>query len=503
MSSTWDATGVVHLRDLVDRYRWDTRKLPAYLDRLGLGDVSQKAPPDQFTTSSFSTPKRLIVLNRDEDTDLWKRFRSWLSQAAELHLVVCHYHQPDLERRHQLEREAFSALAELPIVQLVHWVKGEEAPASLGLVLENSKLGWPNPPTLPALETSGPGPWLEWPDPPGWQPELDWPRWVCHRDGAPAMYHPSSGRFLNLRSGEWSEPVGPPTKQTRLCVAPDGQRLLSSNFRGEYSLLDLTSGRLHTFQGPAGSPIGIWPGQEIGWSGHRCTFNWLHLQQRAGGSLSACDHDWPCGHEKKQYGFLDNEPCWVHLSPICDAYLSVYQKDAVISAALPVGWRSFGAVWAATSDPAMDPTRALFFTHDGSNETGDPQEVEDGDARDLRPVIVLGPDPAHRYALDLSRSVYRIVGESVSEVNEPVDGYAVFDSNHDGVRYETGRLLGGWGRSLLVCSGSELWREDLVSGQRASLGRESKEISWAFPIPASANLILVSGGQERAQIRLV
>ena len=497
MSTAWDTVGVVHLRDLVDRYRWETRKLPAYLDRLGqrLGAIEG---------SSLQPPSCLIVLNRAEDIDLWPRFRGWLALAEELHLLLCHNEEKGAEYDQEVENIALQALQGLPVRRLLHWRKGDPAPAPFARLISDSVSTLPPPGNLLPLEDPlEAGPWIELPERRLEDPELMWPRWCCRRDGHPSLYDPRRGRFLDLRSGEWGEPVGPLTENVFLAVWPDGSRLITSNYAGDFSILNLRTRGLTVFKGPAGAPIGIWPGGQVGWAGHRCTFSWLSLGERGGGTLAACDHDWPCGHEKKQYGYLDNEPCWIHLSPIADCYLSVYQKDAVISQTLPVGWRTFGEAWAAVSEPALDPSRALFFTHDGEQGRGDPEEAEDGDARELRPTIVLGPDPAFRYALDLRRPVYRIVGELVTLVNETVDGYAVFDAAHQAVRHGQGRLLAGWGRSLTGWQEGRLWREDIANGERHDLGPEPEEISWAFSLPASANVILVQQTDHRVRVRLV
>lgn len=502
MSSTWDTVGVVHLRDLVDRSRWDTRKLTAYLDRLGLVEVSQKSPPGQISTSSLLPPKRLLVLNRDEDSQLLRQFRAWLSQTAEFYVAICYNDETSPEQRRRWETEALEALSGLPAVRLAHWEKGRDAPQDLQNFLKTSRLTWPSPLPLRAANLDPPGPWIPWPELLAPDPECHWPRWVCRRDDKPSIYLPRSGRFLDLTSGTVSESVGPPTEDTFLTVWPDGSRLVSSNFRGNFSALDLQRGQLSTFQGPTGTPLGFWPGQPLGWAGHRCTFSWVFHDEEQGGTLSACDHDWPCGHEKKQYGHLNNEPCWIQLSPLSDAYLSVYQKDAVISQDLPVGWRSYGEVWAATAEPGLDSTRALFFVYEEEDSVGDPQEPEDGDARDERPVIALGPDPTHRYALGLHKSVYRVAGHNVTKVNEPFDGYAVFDAKHQAVRYGNGRLLGGWGHWLTGLSEGVLWREDVVTGRRFALGSEQERIDWSFPVPGSSNLILVSD-TEHPMLRLV
>ncbi len=494
----WASVGVVHLRDLVDRSRWDLRKLPAFLDRLG-------GRPGQLEVSSLTPPRRLIVLSRADELELWPQFRCWLSQAQELHLALCYNEPLPPSTRDALEREVLTLLAGLPIVRLEHWEKGAPAPPTLTALLQESAFGLPQPSALPPSNRRLPaGEWTDLPRNLMGDPELMWPRWICQREGRPALYYPPQGQFLDLTSGQWSDPVAPRTDSLNMAVWPDGERLISSNQAGHYSVLDLDSRALRLFQGPRGAPIGIWPGGRVGWSGHRARFSWLTFDGSEGGLLSAGDHDWPGGHEKKQYGYLDNEPCWIHLSPINDAYLSVYQKDAVISQTLPVGWSLMDGAWAALAEPASDPTRALFFVHDGGSGLGDPDEAEDGDAREARPVIALGPDPTCRYALDLSRPVYRVVGPTVCPVERESDErFAVFDAYHQPVRRGQGRLLGGWGRWLTVLDQGRLWSEETASGERHDLGPEEEEISWAFSLPASSNMVLVQEREARVRVRLV
>ena len=499
MKDDWEGVGVVHLRDLVDRHRWELRKLPAYLDRLG-------HKPGELTTSSFLPPSCLIVLNRAEDVDLWGRFRYWLSWAKELHLVLCHYETASAERRLSLERKVAESLGGLPVLEISHWEKGGSAPDGVLQRLKAASWSLPTPaPIVASLDSrEGNSPWLELPYSSSQDPELLWPRRVCRREGRPSLYVPEKGCFLDLTTGDWGEQVGPAAEHHNLAVWPDGSRLITSDGKGDFSLLQLSTGSLKLFQGPPGAPLGVWPGGRIGWSGHRCTFHWLSLTESDGGALSACDHDWPAGHEKKQYGYLDNEPCWIQLSLLNDCYLSVYQKDAVLSQSLPIGWTVFGNSWAALAEPASDPTRALFFVHDGTVGFGDVEDACDGDARDARPVIVLGPDSKSRYALDLQRPTYRVVAETVTEVNsEPLDGYAVFSNSHEVVRYGKGRLLGGWGRALTVWQNGRLWREDIVTSERSLLGEENEEISWAFSLPGSCQVVLVHQTETTLKVRWI
>ena len=84
-----------------------------------------------------------------------------------------------------------------------------------------------------------------------------------------------------------------------------------------------------------------------------------------------------------------------------DCYLSVYQKDAIINDEVPIRWTSYGNTWAACRRQTSKK-RALFFCHDETDSwDGNPLDADDGDARMHRPAIVLGPNQAFRYALDL------------------------------------------------------------------------------------------------------
>src|SRR4029079_7670212 len=95
------------------------------------------------------------------------------------------------------------------------------------------------------------------------------------------------------------------------------------------------------------------------------------------------------------------------------------------------------------------------------------------DNRELSPVVVLGPDDAARYAVDLHDRVVRIAYAGTAEVaaivGGPDAGYAVFDADHGIVRRAEGRLLGGWFRHATIEHDGWLWREDLATGRRTML----------------------------------
>ena len=220
--------------------------------------------------------------------------------------------------------------------------------------------------------------------------------------------------------------------------------------------------------------------------------------------LSRSEHDWPCGHSKKQYGYLDNEPCRLQLSPNLDAYLSVFQKDAIISTALPIRWKIGRNFMTALTEPADDPERALFFQHDPEDGYSEnPDDPFEDDAGSLAPSIALGPSRNYQYSLGGRADLYRIQGEECSRVRFSGD-YAIFDHKHNLVRSGIGRLLFGWGEYITLLKGEHLIREHVETGERRTLGRVDRVVDFALPISGSYNGVLVNVVDERnAKIRLV
>ncbi|MCX5746184.1 MAG: hypothetical protein NT062_27215 [Proteobacteria bacterium] len=236
---------------------------------------------------------------------------------------------------------------------------------------------------------------------------------------------------------------------------------------------------------PAGTPaderrlrpgylaLGFDPHHPIGWRGARMRFDYVYVGRDEIGYLSASDHDFPCGPAKKLYGYADNEPVQIQLTPTADACAARFEHDVLVTSAIPIPWTCAGDVDVAVF--ATDPRRAVFFAQEAEPRTDD---LLDDDARDLAPALVLGPDDAARYALDLGLRVYRITrppgapdrpdGEAV-HVGGPHDGYAVFDADHRLVRRGTGRLLGGWYRHATIEDAGAYWREDLATGVRTRL----------------------------------
>lgn len=496
------AVGVVHLRDLRSRHAWHEPELPRLLELYGVELEGRE-------TATFEPPGELLLICPIGQVEVLPQHRCWLGQTSRLHVLLsyrdCPEAREDTELGTFLEEEARRCLRGLPLASLERfWDDGslEEAPLELFGLLDKPLA--PEPPTL--LTSRAPyvaGPWLQLPPPPFMEPETYWPSLVCVRKGRVSVFVPELSSFLSLSDGSL-EKVEAGSDLVWAAAWPDGSRLLFSNHQGEFRVVDLESGQVRTSRGPYGRPVGLWPGGRIGWSGARCTFSWLSLGEGEVGLLAACEHDWPCGHEKKQYGFLDNEPCWVHLSRLNDAYLSVYQKDAIVSSAVPLRWRRCEGGWAAVGRPCADFGRALFFGSEGNWVEGDPTDPDASDLRDFRPVIVLGPDPGARYALDHSRAVYRLTNTESVLVRSPEESYGIYNARHELVRLASGRLLGGWDRALTVLEGGRLRRDDILSGKSIDLGSEEEPVSWAFSVPGTPNVVLVAGeGKDDTRVRLV
>ncbi len=496
------AVGVVHLRDLRMRYAWHEPELPRLLELYGLELGNER-------TGCLAPPGELVVVCPADEVAALKQHRPWLSQVGRLHVLLSFRDCPDaledLELLELLEGEARLGLTGLPVVTLEPFRDGD-LPESCALELFANLEAGALPDPAPLLAGRAPyaaGPWLALPSPPFMDPETYWPSLVCVRRGRPSVFVPGLSSFLSLSDGSL-EKVEAVSDRAWVAVWPDGSHLVFGDHRGEFQVVDLDSGRVRSCYGAYGRPVGIWPGARVGWSGGRCVFNWLSVGEETVGTLAACDHDWPCGHEKKQYGYLDNEPCWIHLSRLSDAYLSVYQKDAIVSSQVPVRWRRCEGGWAATGRPCEDPGRALFFCYEGNWMVGDPTDPNACDLRDARPVIVLGPDSGARYALDHSRPVFRLTNQRSELVCPPSSSFGVYDASHRLVRQGRGRLLGGWDRSLTLLEGDRLRREDILSGASVDLGTETEPVSWAFSLPGTPNVVLVAGeGREDTRVRLV
>ncbi|HEU0030114.1 MAG TPA: hypothetical protein VFQ53_05760 [Kofleriaceae bacterium] len=228
---------------------------------------------------------------------------------------------------------------------------------------------------------------------------------------------------------------------------------------------------------PGWIPLGVDPVHPVGWRGDRMSCYWEYR----GSFLASTDGDYPCGPEKKLYGFSDNDPVQVTLAPDASAFVARFEHDVLVTSAVPIAWRPHGAVDVATFE--RDPHRAVLFAQDADDPGPREPDIDplEGDARDLAPVVVLGPDDRARYAVDLRHLVYRITqpetGNAVAvAVGGPHAGYAVFDAEHRLVRRGDGRLVGGWVRWATIEHGGLYWREDLATGARVPIAVADRRV---------------------------
>jgi hypothetical protein len=242
--------------------------------------------------------------------------------------------------------------------------------------------------------------------------------------------------------------------------------------------------------------LGADPIHPISWRGDRMTVHWYFK----GHYLCRSEHGWPCGPAKKLYGYKDNDPVQVCVAPDTTTYVERFEHDALV-AAVPFAWHRAGDVDVALRP--FDPCRALFFAQDEANDVGHPRTdpsvtIDDEEARDLAPAIVLAPD--HRYALSLEHRTYRIdVGGAASFVGGPNEGFAVFERDHTLVRRGIGRLLGGWYRHATIEENGHYFREDLATGERTLLGPVDFEHCADEAVEAVARDAMLEGNVERAR----
>lgn len=496
--------GVLCLEDLWRRPQGGGTRLEEILRAAGV-------TPDKETCSSPHPPTDLVMLCTLEYCGILWRYQLWLSQCQRLRLVLelpASEIWEDPELRELFGEELADALGDL-VIEETRYVPDLAAPEVgewLATLLQTRSES-PGPEELGPTLVPDPlpfGPWCAVPEFRKYEDaETYWPPLACVRKGEPSIYLPSSRTFLSLRTGEQSDPV---CEREEFCVGvwPDGSRLL---YGAPYSpptfVHDLGTGEIARQNALSGQPIGVWPDSAYAWVGARCRYGWLYQKGGQVGALIGCEHDPPCGHEKKQYGFLDNFPCWIHLSRREDAYLSVYQKDAIVSSSVPHQWNSCDNGWVYVHRENSDPTRALFFIYEGRWIDTDPTDPLACDARDERPVIALGPSAEARYALDLSRPVYRLNNEGSVLVHEPEVSYGVYDAHHHLVRISPGRLLGGWDVYLTVLRDGHLYRDHTLTGGSEELGEVGGPVDWAFSLPRTPNVILVAGKEGATRMRLI
>ena len=479
--------GIVHLGDLLSRHRWDVPRIPSFLKAANLDTLSDNE------ISQISPPEVIIVVCHALDSEVAAKFQPWLSEASRVILVLSFLDTEsalkDPKMLALIRTDFGDALEDVQLTDILLWSGMEQ---DTGVPKQAVSLAEGSVEEEPQKD-------LEQRPPLHLEPSTDWhslggvpcgeyqrviPRLLARKENQLLFLDQSSAQIRCLSSGEVVRRVPPCSESSALL--PGGNVLTE------------------IAHAPPGEPFYFDYQARLGAQGHRCHFTWLYRGSKQIGVLSRSEHDWPCGHSKKQYGYLDNEPCRLQLSPNLDAYLSVFQKDAIISTALPIRWKIGRNFMTALTEPADDPERALFFQHDPEDGYSEnPDDPFEDDARSLAPSIALGPSRNYQYSLGGRADLYRIHGEECSRVRFSGD-YAIFDHKHNLVRSGIGRLLFGWGEYITLLKGEHLIREHVETGERRTLGRVDRVVDFALPISGSYNGVLVNVVDERnAKIRLV
>jgi hypothetical protein len=414
--------GIVDLRDLNGRYAWNPLKIPRFIERAGLtpaGAVEQR----------FAAPQVVIAIVPVDLPELLARSRGWLASAVRV-IVAC-----DGAVAHFDEAAWDDVLATFPNAELIPWMSpSEQVERAVALAA-----GLPEPPPPVAVATEK----RELP-PSAWTPFRCESRWRA-ADVIASQ--------LALRDGR------------AVLLLGDGRHVDLGALPPELVIGDVFAPlrpRDHRQLQPGGQALGFDPVHPVGWRGDRMTVYWSYVADDGPCFLSANDHDWPCGPAKKIMGHMDNDPVQIALAPALDACLWRFEHDVTLTSSIPVRWQRAGAVDVATWP--TDPLRAVWFVKDERFE-----DLTDDDCREVAPAMVLGPDAHQRYALDLSRLVYRIMGKEAVPIGGPDAGYIVCSADHQVVRRGTGRLVGGWFRWATIEADGAYWREDLATGERTPI----------------------------------
>jgi hypothetical protein len=448
---------VVHLNDLAHRYMWDPRAIGPFLAATGL-DV--EATP---AYRAFAPPRVLVVIVPIDQAMLVRRARAWLADAA--HVVVVRDRTAEREAPELCalqEEEWRDALAGLPRSEVIDWADaGEPAPcrAAIARAVERAREVEDvrvEPPVHDAIE-------------------LPASAWVAITQAA-SWFEAAIAAQLRLRArrpvlidatGAEVDLAAPPAT-IALDYTPEALRGLPAG-------MDIAAARTEY---PGLLAGGFDPVHPIRWRGHRMAVYWYYLA--AGGAeafLSATDHDYPTGPSKKLWSYDDNDPVATAVTPAGDACAQTFDHDVLVTTGVPIGWHRAGAVDVAAF--VGDPRRAVYYAQTEEFLEGASPDLLDEDARELAPVVVLGPDATACYAVDLRHRVVRITGAhpapAVAEpVGGPDGGHVVCDAEHRIVRRATGVLLGGWFRHATIEDAGQQWREDLATGERTLLGSAAR-----------------------------
>jgi hypothetical protein len=490
--------GVVDLRDLGSRYAWDELKIARLIQAAGL-------EPRGPIKHRFGPPELVVAVVGFEDMEQVERSRAWLQDAQRVLVLRRHDEEPiaDDELRNYVE-ELWQELATgfaVPL-ELHDWrTEGDlravlKRAAELAARLEATPDAAPRRPAL----TLPPGARFEW-LPRQYGDPLNFAQAL-----ASGLRLAPSGAVLETETGSFflarqTEAVQQDHFGYFESALPDGRRIVRQ--RGKEGRHRWLLGE-QAFTAYGDVLVGFDSHHPVGWSGYRMFQYWIYLGKTGPGYLSCTDHDYPCGPSKKLYGYADNDPVRAELAPDASYVAFTFEHDVLLTSALPIRWRSAGAIDVA--DFPRDLERTVLFVHDP--ESPFTTDLLDEDARDRPPGVVLGPSPSARYAVDLSGHTYRIAGATPKEgrvvpVGGPEPGFAVFDAQHKLSRKASGQLLGGASGHALVLDSGSYFREELGTGQRTPLGSAEGAPVCAVPVPGTCNVVLITSHESRYFAQLI
>ncbi|MEM6994042.1 MAG: hypothetical protein AAF721_26250 [Myxococcota bacterium] len=475
-----DALGLVHLGDLRSGHVWTRPAMPGLLRALGWtphGDpIDRLDPPSAL----------VVVVPPHVSVEDLERHRGWLGQARRVLLVQDLRDEdrddPDVEELLAFERSQLVEQLDAHLqTAVMPWDGGAASTRSLSAAIQ--RLAAPRPvavrdrdPSTPPvpLPPRAPGPWLAW-----------------QTDSFGG--HAALVRALGCVDGQPSALDFGATPPVRVDLATGTTHRCDLPSATDAALAPLGDAVLQHLDGlPQLRPIFVDPGLGLAAAGGRCWFHWLRFTESRPWLLNAVLHQWPCGHGKKLWGHMNNEPVRIAVAPERDAYVSVYDVDAVVGSVITPRWQRAGPAWCLRW-PAEDPRRILYtcpdwrYAADGPSAT----ELDNEDCRGDAPALALGPSEDHRYALGLDREVWAIVGEEICRVGGPSPTYTVHDADHAIVRTGSGRLLCGTGQWLWIVADDWVHREDITTGARTPVVAVDRTIDAAVPLVHTANAVLV------------
>jgi len=443
--------GFLHAGDLQFRFATDAVAIQVVAAAVG---VEVAAAPYR---RAFAPPRVVVIVVPYARPELLTRSRAWLADAAHVIVVRDAATEPASAVDDVVERAWRDVIAAAGHAEAFDWFdRGDVSPLRAAIaraidVARDLPDATPPPVVAPDLELPASA-WVRYTG-----ARQLWPAHVAAKLALAAdrpVLIDAGGRAIDL----WA-PRGPIALDY-----PIEAIIGSANTRGADDR-------------PVGRASGADPLHPVRWRGHRMRVIWWYAGASGAGHLCGTEHDWPCGPAKKLWGYADNDPVAIALSPLADACVQTFEHDVLITAAVPIAWHRAGAVDVAAFAP--DRRRAVLYAQSTEYwEHRATRDLYEEDDRELAPVVVLGPDERVRYAVDLQHRVVRITNAggaaSAAIVGGPDDGYVVCDADHRVVRRGDGRLLGGWFRHATVEDGGVLWREDLATGARRQLDTASR-----------------------------